>query len=262
MSQAPFGKRVISSQAQDSIPTGPSPSFNPAMIDRIEGNDDTIRGYVSSAREAFELGQKNLNDLWEGFRAVASNTAWSQDRKIIELASAARRVQDRVLNAFQGASDTLSKGITHLEGELNKPLDTGTVNTQQAGEIRQMLRKEMTAQERGAFISTAIETNETRVLHAVLGAVPALSGLDNGLHSHYVRLHREKTAPELVKRLGVMRTALARVDQVGPLTFGAIETVLHQLEEDNTAPARGVWDRIGRIELKYRAAKVALDKIP
>lgn len=261
--QPQFGRRVVASQNDaENIPTGPSPSFDPKMIDSIEGNDDTTKGYVAAAREAFAVGQKNIFDLWEAMRTVAANTAWSTDKKLIELAGAAQRVQDRMLKAFQGATDTMQKAINHLEGELNKPLDTGTVNTQQAGEIRQMLRKEMTEKERAEFINAAIESNEARVIHAVLGAVPALSGLHPSLHTHYVRMYREKTAPELVKRLSVMRTALARVEQIGPSTFGAIETVLHQLEADNTSPARGVWERVARIETRYKAAKVALDKIP
>lgn len=264
MSNTPqFGRRVVGSQeSAKGIPTGPSPSFDPRYIESIDGYDDTTKGYVESARSAFEVGQKNLSDLWEAMRNVGSNTAWSADRKIVEIAGAARRVQDRMLKAFQSASDTLTKGIAHLETELSKPLDTGTVNTQQAGEIRQMLRKEMTEKEREEFLNNAIERNDSRIIHAVLGAVPALSGLDDTLHEHYVRIYREKTAPALVKRLGVMRTALTRVDSIGPSTFTQIETVLHELEADNTRPARGVWDRIERIETHYRAAKVALDKIP
>ena len=49
-----------------------------------------------------------------------------------------------------------------------EPLDTGTVNTQMAGEIRTMLRKEMTEKKRAEFINTAIESNDTRALLAVL----------------------------------------------------------------------------------------------
>jgi hypothetical protein len=63
----------------------------------------------------------------------------------------------------------LNKAVTHLESELNKPLDTGTVNTQMAGEIRTMRRKEMTEKERAEFINTAIESNDTRALLAVPG---------------------------------------------------------------------------------------------
>jgi hypothetical protein len=259
----PPGRPVVASQEDaGKIPHGPSPSFDPRYIESIDGYDDTTKGYVESARSAFEVGQKNLSDLWEAMRNVSQSTAWSTDRKLIELAGAARRVQDRMLKAFQGASDTLNKAIAHLDSELSKPLDTGTVNTQQAGELRTMLRKEMTEKERAEFINTAIENNEARVIHPVLGAVPALSGLHPTLHAHYVRLYREKTAPELVRRLGVMRTALSRVDQVGPATFGEVETVLHQIEFDNTGPEKGVWDRIGKIEARYKAAKVALDKIP
>lgn len=71
MSQPPFGKRVVSSQNNmDGVRVGPSASFNPAMIDSIEGIDDTTRGYVSAARDAIEVGEKGLNDLWDGMRPL------------------------------------------------------------------------------------------------------------------------------------------------------------------------------------------------
>jgi hypothetical protein len=167
-----------------------------------------------------------------------------------------------VVKAFCGAVETMRMGVNHIEAELQKPLDTGAVNTQIAGEIRTMLRKEMNEKERAEFISGAIESNDTRTIHAVLGGTPALSGLHPTLHANYVRLYREKTAPDMVRRLAVMQAALDRTDRTGALTFGEVEKVLHMLEDNNTGPATGVWKRVEAIEAKYKAARVALDAIP
>lgn len=59
-----------------------------------------------------------------------------------------------------------------------------------------------------------------------------------------------------------MQKALDRLNQVGPLTFTEVETVLFQLMPDNTGSVRNVWPHIERVENRYKAAKVALDKIP
>lgn len=257
------GRPIVSSQANaDKIRNGPSMSFDPKMVESIENYNDDTRGYVESARSAFQTGKQSLDALWDAMREVSASTAWSTDRKLIELAGAARRVQDRMLKAFQSASDTLSRSIAHVEGELNKPLDGGAAHSAQATEIRNMVRREMSESERREFIARAIKDNDSRVVHAVLGGVPALSGLDPVLHAYFLRQYREATAPDLAKRLGVMQKARERIDQVGPLTFTEVETVLHQIEEDNTGLARGVWDRVERVEAKHKAARGALDRIP
>jgi hypothetical protein len=262
MSSTPqFGRRTVASQSDAAgVRNGPSPSFNEAMITSIDGYEEH-KGYVESARSAFEVGQQSLGDLWDAMKTVAGNTAWSADKKLIELAGAARRVQERVLKAFSGATDNLNKGVLGIEAELNKPIEGGTAMTAMAGEIRAYART-LPPAERTNLIGTAISEGDSRTVIALLGGPAYLGGFESKMQAVYARQWHEKNSPVVVARLNVMQKALDRLNQVGPITFTEVEAVLHQIEFDNTGPAAGVWSRIERIETKYKAAKVALDKIP
>jgi hypothetical protein len=56
-----------------------------------------------------------LTDLWDAMKTVGANSAWSSDRKLVEMAAAARRVQDRVIKAFSSATDALNNAVRAVE---------------------------------------------------------------------------------------------------------------------------------------------------
>lgn len=260
--QPQFGRRVVASQSDtENVRTGQSPSFNELMITSLDGYNDETKGYVEAARSAFEGGRKNLSDLWEAMKTVAANTAWSSDRKLVEVAAAARRVNDRVTKAFSSATDALNNSVLAIEKELNKPIEAGAAQTQMASEIRAYART-LSLAERTSLITTAIKDGDSRTVIALLGGPAYLGGFDAPIQAVYARQWHEKSNPAAVARLKLMQAAVDRLNQVGPRTDHEVETVLFQLMPDNTGPVRDVWPHIERVENRYRAAKVALDKIP
>lgn len=104
---------------------------------------------------------------------VAANTAWSDDKKLIELASAARHVQDRVVKAFSSATDALNKAMLGVEPELAKPIEGGTAITQMASKIRAYART-LSATERTSLLTTAIKEGDSRTVIALLDGLAYL----------------------------------------------------------------------------------------
>ncbi len=87
-----------------------------------------------------------------------------------------------------------------------------------------------------------MRTNDLTTLQAVLGGKHYLSGLTEEMKAHFTRKYRELTTPDLAQRLGVMRAALAQVEQRASLVFievekaqGAKFSVVAQLRKSQSA---------------------------
>ena len=74
-----------------------TPSLHPQNITSIDGYDDTTAGYVESAKAALELAYKSLGAVHSARAKVNANSAWSKEKKILELAEFGEKNMDRIL---------------------------------------------------------------------------------------------------------------------------------------------------------------------
>jgi DNA-binding phage protein len=225
-----------------------TPSLDPELIKKgIDGFEDHA-GYLQCAVDAFSLAHVTLEKIGEARRQARKNGAWTEAQQLLVVAKDAERAQERMTKAMDNAFKTLTKGIEHTEAELSKPLQTAADNSLSA-EMRNHF-KGMKSEDRAKLLSEALAENDTRVLHAVLGAHHALSGMSKVEQQVWTRRFHEQANPQVVSRLSAMQKGLAFVERNGPLVVIEVEKALG-----------ASWAKINKIKGASTAAEQALAAI-
>lgn len=225
-----------------------TPSLDPELIKKgVDGFEDHA-GYLQCAVDAFSLAHVTLEKIGEARRQARRNGAWTEAQQLLICAKDAEKAQDRMTRAMDNAFKTLAKGIEHTEAELSKPLQTAADNSLSA-EMRNHF-KGMKSDDRSKLLSEALAENDDRVLHAVLGAHPALSGMSKIEQQTWTRRYHEKNNPQVVSRLAAMQKTLAFVERNGPLVMTEVEKALG-----------ASWSKINKIKNASSAAEKALSAI-
>lgn len=126
-----------------------------------------------------------------------------------------------ITKGFDNARNHLVKGIRYLEGELNVPLTEAAAGAF-GKEIRDHMKGLNTA-DRQAFIQRHIDAGDERVVSAILGAPPFLSGLDANMQATLTRFWHTKQQPEKAARLKVMQGARDMIEKRAGLVFREME---------------------------------------
>jgi hypothetical protein len=205
--------------------TMPSPSLDPRIISNIDGYNDETKGYVQPALDAFETCHNGIQHVCDARRKVAQNTAWSEERRLIEIAKLADARQMAAAKAFDGARKRLEQGITALDESLNRPLtqdaNAGSIN----GEVREHL-KNLSREERQRLLDGASQTQDLLTLRAVLSGPGYLSGISEDERKLRVNAFHRMTQPQIAQRADVMRKALELIDTRAGLLFEQFERAM------------------------------------
>jgi len=222
--------------------SAPTPSLDPGNIDHIA--DEQTAPYVSVARDALKVAHEGIQSVIDARRTVATNTAWSDDAKLLRVAELADTRQERATKAIDSAVTRLTQGITALETSLNAPLtqdsNAGPINS----EIRAHM-KALSSAERSKLLDAADQTT----IRAVLSAPGYLSGISEEERALRVNAFHRATQPEVAKRADVMKKALSILETNGPLVLTQIEQAIG---------GAGAWHKVSRARAMVKKSEEAL----
>ncbi len=219
-------------------------SLDPGVVKAIEGFEDHA-GYLQCAVDAFSVAHVGLEKIGVARRLARKNGAWTEAQQLLIVAKDAERAQEKMTRSFDNAHARLTQGIAHTEAELSKPLQTAADNSLSA-EMRNHF-KSLKHDDQQKLLSEALVDDDVRVLNAVLGAHPALSGISKVEQQVWTRRFHERNQPRVASRLAAMKKGLALVERNGPLVMSEVEKAL-----DST------WHKISKIKATSNAAEQAL----
>ena len=221
-----------------------TPSLHPQNITSIDGYDDTTAGYVESAKAALELSYKSLGAVHSARAKVNANSAWSKEKKILELAEFGEKNMDRILPVFDRTRTNLESGIKSVEQAMSESLSKTTPALAQ--EIRSHI-KTLDRTARAELVQKLFAEKNYDVVTAIIDAPAFLSGITTEERENYKRKLHETTNPELVKRVKVMKSALSIIESRGPLVMlqtekaiGANFDLIAKLRNEESATRRAL----------------------
>lgn len=216
-----------------------SADLHPRVIEGVEGFDSSTEIYVNGAIESFSAAYDGIRRVHEARIAAEKNGAWTEQNRQLIVAEFAEKIQLGVAKKFDAAMSNMSKTIAAMEGMLSAPLEQSAERQNISAEIRNHV-KGLSTKERSAFLSNAHTENDVVTLRAVLGAPGFLSGISEVERTARTKMHHLKNAPDVAKRLEVMKGARQLLEARGGLVLTEVEkaigtswAVIKRLREEN-----------------------------
>ena len=205
----------------DNIDTRIPAGLHPDNVTAIEGYDETTASVVAPTERAFAEAYIGIASVFDAREAARNDPTLNEAAQILKTDDLAQRVFGKVARNFDAERVNLEKGIRHIDAELSRPV-TASAAHPVASEIRRHVAN-LSSGERIAFIRAAIEKGDDATSTAVLGAPPYLSGLTDEFQQTFIRMYRERTSPDMAKRLKVMTAAKELIEQRGGNVLLALE---------------------------------------
>lgn len=203
------------------VSTQVTPALHPDNVKQIDGYDETTALVLGMTETAFDTAYKGVISVTNAREKAKTNPTWNEAQQIIHTQEFADKVMTTVTKQFDNARGNLVKGINYLEAELNVPLTEAAAGAF-GKEIRDHMKGLNTA-ERQAFIQRHIDAGDERVVSAILGAPPFLSGLDANMQTTLTRFWHMKRQPDKAARLKVMQGAKDLIENRAGLVFKELE---------------------------------------
>lgn len=201
-----------------------SPALHPENVRQIDGYDDDTASLLAGTEAAFKNAYDGIDAVWKTKVVVNQNTAWTDNRKIIEVSKFADRQQDAIAKKFDSVLATLVKQIAHMEAELTAPVESKAALSI-SREIREHV-KGLSSDQRMTFLEQAITDGDATSLTALLGAPAYLSGMNGEMQAIYVRRYRERLEPVKAKKLKALNAAREMIETRGGLVFAQLGKAL------------------------------------
>jgi hypothetical protein len=205
----------------DNIDIRVTPALHPNNVMEINGYDSDTEAILGPTVTAFSEAYIAIGKVHDAREAAKRNPTWNENQQIIQTDDFAQKQLARIAKGFDSVRGNLEKGIAHLEKELSAPVENKAA-TSIADAVRGHL-KGLTTDERMKVIREAIEESDHSVATAALGAPAMLSGLDKKMQAVLLRMYHERHNPGMAKRLKVMQSAKALIEDRGGLVFGELE---------------------------------------
>lgn len=190
------------------IDTKVTPSLHPQVVASLDDFDDDTSGHLQQVVEAFTLAYTGVSKVHAAREAAASDGSMTEVAIVLRTADAADRTFKDAAARFDKVTANMKTGCAALERELTQPLETRTAHPLSV-EVRAFIRElKDTGESPLNFVRNAIETGESEVVSAALGAPAFLSGLTPEMQAVLLRMHHEKSNPQAAKRLRAMKGAL------------------------------------------------------
>lgn len=202
-----------------------SAGLHPAVIENIEGYNEDTASHVADALHAFTTVYTQLGKINEFREAVAPDTSLTDDAKVLRVSDYASNRLAEATKAIDNADKSLMQRIRHAEAELTAPLKATDAISGLAVEIRSHV-KALSGEERRAWLTQALDSNDTSSIEAVLAGPGYLSGLKPEEVVHYTCLYHEKMQPLIFQRLQVMKQAHALLCERSGLVLTGVEKAM------------------------------------
>lgn len=230
--------------------TRPTPSLDPRIVSNVEGYNDATAPYVQHTFDAFKVCHDGIQSVCDARLTVAKNTAWSEERRLLEVSKLAEKKQTEATKAFDASRKRLEQGIAALDESLNKDIaqdaNAGSVNS----EIRAHM-KGLKRDERQKLLDSAFETNDMLTLRAVLSGPGYLSGISEDERKLRINRFHRMTQKDLAQRADVMKRALELIDSHSGLLFEQFEKAIG---------GTGSWQKVTVARQRVKAAEDALTR--
>jgi hypothetical protein len=224
------------------IDTNVTPSLHPQVVASLEDFDDDTSGHLQQVVDAFHSAYTAVAKVHSGREAIKTDPSLTPAAQVLRVADAAERTYKEAASRFDRVTQNMTAGIALLEKELTTPLETRTAHPLSV-EVRNYLRGlEAAGKSPLNFVKQAIETGETEVVSAALGAPAFLSGLTPEMQTVLLRMHHEKTQPLAAKKLRAMKGALELLETNAPKLHLELQRAIgvppHEVEKYRAAKAR------------------------
>lgn len=198
-----------------------SVSLHPRNVEALDGYDEDTAPVLGAVVTAFDEAYQGIGQVYTAREKAKQNPTWNEAQQVIQVQDLADKVFARAAKAMDAQRLTLEKGIAHLNKEMTVPVESRASHPI-SQEIRAHI-KNLPSASRMGFIKNAIDAGDHETAQAALGAPAYLSGVDAGMQSVLLRLYREKTNPQMAKRLKAMEGAKALLDERSGLLHSELE---------------------------------------
>jgi hypothetical protein len=206
----------------DDIDVRITPALHPDNVKQIEGYEDgDIAAVLAPTMTAFSEAYEGVRSTLTAREAAKRNPTWNEAQQIIQTDDYAQRQFARIAKGFDMTRANLERGITSIEAELAKPVESKAAHTV-ATEIRGFVRGLDTG-ERMTLVQRAIDEGDHITATAILGAPAYLSGFDPKMQAVLLRQYHERHNPQMSKRLKAMQGAKDLIERNGPLLHEQLE---------------------------------------
>lgn len=203
------------------IDTRVTPALHPDNVKEVEGYNDETAPVLAPTETAFSTAYEGIRAVYDARAAADKNPAWTEEAKIIQVDSFAKKHLDKITRTFDSTRTNLEKGIASIEAELSQPVEARASHPV-ASEIRAYAKSLGTAKLQ-SFLQTAIAQGDHVTVTAVLGAPAYLSGMDANMQKVLLRFYHEQNNPALTRRLKAMQGAKALIEQNAGKVFVELE---------------------------------------
>lgn len=208
-------------------------ALHPKNIESLDGVDDETLPVLGHVINAFTEAYNGLGQVHTAREAAKSNPSWTEATQIMETQNLADKVFAKVAQRMDGSRASLEAGIAHLEKELNAPIELRSSHPLSV-EIRAHV-KSLPSADRMGFIKQAIDAGDHETARACFSGPAYLSGLEPGMQQSLLRIYREKANPAAAKRLKVLNSAKAYIEDRGGLVIKELEKAVglppHKVEQ-------------------------------
>jgi hypothetical protein len=234
------GKKIQVGAAVTDLPFHPSPTLDERHISAIEDYEE-FAGYLAPALNALSVATEGLKSIDEAWQALRKDTSKTPEQKALVIAPAAEKKQDAMLRSFSTANENLQKAVAQINAELDAPVFAAATASATNAELRTVLRG-MKADARNAIIGKAVADGDAQIVTCVLGVHHLITGVDPLRHQIWTRTWREKSNPNLVRRLKATQRAIEILNRAAPIALGQVETAM-RVKFTEVAKLKGLADQ-------------------
>lgn len=202
-----------------------SPSLHPQVILSLPDYDDDTAPYLNMAVESFDVAYHALGKIHNARLQVEKSPTLTPDNRTLMVADFADKHQKAITRKFDSTVAAMSKSIDALDAQLNSPVASDAERLNISGEVRAFMRGMSTA-ERNNFLNQSLDKLDHSTLRAVLGAPAYLSGMTDDELKARTRMYHARSAPQIEKRLRVMRQVRDLMTSRSGLVFTQLEKAI------------------------------------
>lgn len=203
----------------------PSISLDPGNITATKLYEQADGFGVDMAVDALRTTQEVLNKFISGRDALRTDPTLTEAARVLAVDDLFYKHYSAATKKLDAASNALTRSIKSIEEGLRAPIVAST-HTPVTTEIANYVRS-LPLSERMSFLSNAIQDDDDKVtMNAVLSRPHYLSGLTKETKEVLTEQYNRKRDPVAVKRLDLMKMALARIDAAGPLLVRSIDGLI------------------------------------
>ena len=206
------------------ISTDASPALHPHnFVALTAGPDDPLYSALEPAIMAFAEVSDAMTAIAGVRDALLQSKTMHKNEIVLKTADYAEK-KLAVAKSIDTAHASLKGQIAVAEAALRAPLEA-TVHSTAAAEIRALAR-DMEPGARRKLIADSIDSGDKTILSALLSAHPFTTNLTKVEVEQYTRIYRERSSPELAKRVEVLTKAVSMIHERAGLVISNADRLI------------------------------------